>query len=372
MSETAPTYVKYEIGKVLGSGAYGTVYKAKSNSTGEDVALKFTRLENRQISVDDASLVEISALAALGSFDTLDDEGKESRPNHHPNIVRVLDIIRHVHIGTTIVMGFMPLTLDALMADNRSKGVPQRLSRRLVWSLSTQLARALDHCHVNGVIHRDIKPANILLRTEDSLSTAGNDVYTLQLADFGIAFVQNQVNVTGRKRNGVVTLYYRAPEVALGSNAYTDAIDVWSFGCVVGEMILGRPLFNAKCVKEDTLKISAIRQFNAIVGALNVYKTWENIFPVGKDVLPAVEYTYRNAAIAGMATNESKAERARLRDQWNSMWASASPIERRLLTIMLKIRTRRYSDASSTIRGSASDALTLLEKIVDSAPAFLK
>ena len=81
------------------------------------------------------------------------------------------------------------------------------------------------------ILHRDIKPENILIAKDGCL----------KLADFGLAkkasFLQR------RKSNSIVSLWYRAPEILLGSNKYTKGVDMWSMGCILAELLLGKPVF---------------------------------------------------------------------------------------------------------------------------------
>lgn len=97
--------------------------------------------------------------------------------------------------------------------------------------LAYQLLKAVEYLHNNNVMHRDIKGANILMDTNG----------TLKLGDFGLAKQYDQF----RKiyTNKVVTLWYRAPELLLGSYQYNKSIDIWSVGCFLAELYIGKPLF---------------------------------------------------------------------------------------------------------------------------------
>ena len=98
-------------------------------------------------------------------------------------------------------------------------------------SLLYQLLRGVSFCHDRRVLHRDLKPQNLLI----------NSQLELKLADFGLA---RAFGIPVRSyTHEVVTLWYRAPDVLMGSRKYSTPVDLWSVGCIFGEMASGRPLF---------------------------------------------------------------------------------------------------------------------------------
>lgn len=99
-----------------------------------------------------------------------------------------------------------------------------------------QLLSAVAHCHSNWILHRDLKTSNLLM----------NNRGTIKVADFGLARRYGDPVGVGGLTQLVVTLWYRAPEILLGATEYSTAVDMWSVGCIFGELILNEPIFQAK------------------------------------------------------------------------------------------------------------------------------
>ncbi|KIO26812.1 hypothetical protein M407DRAFT_196582 [Tulasnella calospora MUT 4182] len=212
-------YVRLE---KLGEGVYGVVYKARDVSKNKIVAMKKIRLEAEDEGVPSTAIREISLLKEL------DD----------PNIVSLLDIV-HEDDKLFLVFEFLDLDLkhymDAACSPSRGASNPvtaRGLGKDVIQKFTFQLIKGLYYCHSHRILHRDLKPQNILINSE------GN----LKLADFGLA---RAFGIPLRTyTHEVVTLWYRAPEVLLGSRHYSTAIDMWSVGCIMAEMIMqGTPLF---------------------------------------------------------------------------------------------------------------------------------
>merc|ERR1712117_583865 len=187
----------------IGTGAYGTVYKAENLKNNAIVAMKKVRIALTDNGVPMSILREISLLRHLGKY-------------NHPNIVKLEDIChgpRHNReMVLYLVFEHMDQDLTAYLARCPSPGLGQDKIKDLMW----QIMCGLDFLHSHRIVHRDIKPQNILLSNDG----------TLKLADFGLARIYDfNVLLTSE----VVTLWYRAPEVLLGTTSPTQ----WPEKCPV-------------------------------------------------------------------------------------------------------------------------------------------
>lgn len=207
---------EYEVGAWLGRGAYGDVCRATKTSSGELVAIKKIPLNNPQTCL--RTLREIKLLRHL----------------RHENIVSILDCpqppgydrFKEVYI----VLGLVDTDLRHILRT-------QRLGEDHCQYFIYQILRAVKFIHSAGVIHRDLKPENILI----------NEDCELKICDFGLARVCKNTDVSRPNMTEyVATRWYRAPEIMINAKKYTKAIDLWSTGCILFEMMSGRVLFPGK------------------------------------------------------------------------------------------------------------------------------
>lgn len=133
--------------------------------------------------------------------------------------------------GVSIVLEYLPNSLGTILKQERPES-------SWVVNVVFQILKGLEACHQHGIVHRDISPNNILV----------DDSCVVKLADFGISISQNEVEKSVRESNtpGMGTLWYMAPEILLGSTMYTAAVDIWSVGCVIVEIVLGQPPFKGR------------------------------------------------------------------------------------------------------------------------------
>ncbi|KAF8630196.1 hypothetical protein AX15_003052 [Amanita polypyramis BW_CC] len=160
----------------------------------------------------------------------------------HVNVVRLHDVI-HTETKLILIFEYCEQDLKKYMDQHGDRGA---LDPNTVRSFMYQLLKGTAFCHENQVLHRDLKPQNLLINRKGEL----------KLGDFGLARAFGvPVNTFS---NEVVTLWYRAPDVLLGSRTYSTSIDVWSCGCIFAEMISGLPLFRGRDNQDQLLHIMRI------------------------------------------------------------------------------------------------------------------
>ncbi|XP_053609390.1 cyclin-dependent kinase 12 isoform X2 [Plodia interpunctella] len=207
----------------IGEGTYGQVYKARDKNTDQLVALKKVRLENEKEGFPITAVREIKILRQL----------------NHKNIVNLREIVtdkqdamdfRKDKGSFYLVFEYMDHDLMGLL---ESKMVDFTESHNA--SIMRQLLDGLAYCHRKNFLHRDIKCSNILM----------NNKGEVKLGDFGLARLWSAEDRQRPYTNKVITLWYRPPELLLGEERYGPAVDVWSMGCILGELFLKHPLFQA-------------------------------------------------------------------------------------------------------------------------------
>ncbi|KAG0591392.1 hypothetical protein KC19_1G172100 [Ceratodon purpureus] len=214
---------QYEKVEKIGEGTYGVVYKARDRLTNETIALKKIRLEQEDEGVPSTAIREISLLKEM----------------HHSNIVRLQDVV-HSEKRLYLVFEYLDLDLKKHMDTCPDLAKDPRLIKTFLY----QILRGIAYCHAHRVLHRDLKPQNLLI---DRRTNA------LKLADFGLA---RAFGIPVRTfTHEVVTLWYRAPEILLGSRHYSTPVDVWSVGCIFAEMVNHRPLFPGDSEIDELFKI---------------------------------------------------------------------------------------------------------------------
>ncbi|WWC65522.1 uncharacterized protein I303_108140 [Kwoniella dejecticola CBS 10117] len=254
-SASAPRKVKFNVGHtyhvldVIGEGAYGVVASAIHRPSGTKVAIK-------KIAPFDHSMFALRTLRELKLLKYFAEEGVSE------NIISVLDIIRPASYDS---FKEVYLVQELLETDLHRVIRTQDLSDDHCQYFLYQTCRALKALHSAEIIHRDLKPSNLLL----------NANCDLKVCDFGLARSTQTASPEGQNNQGFMTEYvatrwYRAPEVMLSFRMYTKSIDVWSVGCILAEMLSGKPLFPGRDYHHqlslilDVLGTPTFEEFQAI------------------------------------------------------------------------------------------------------------
>ena len=225
-----PTQIagRYDVVQKLGAGAFGTVYKAKDKLLGRMVAIKTIRLEG--LAAQGAGLEEL-----IKRFKV---EATVSAQLKHPNIVTIYDV------GESDGMSYLAMEFIDGVGLDRLIATQGRLPVERAALIAAQVADALDFAHKNNVVHRDIKPANIMIESGDRV----------KVTDFGIAKATDSgehLTVTGSLLG---TPSYMSPEQAKGA-ALDGRSDLFSTGCVLYEMLVGRKAFRGDSITGLIFKI---------------------------------------------------------------------------------------------------------------------
>ncbi|KXZ54250.1 CDKD1 protein [Gonium pectorale] len=217
----AENYIR---GALLGQGTFAAVYKGSDKRTGKEVALK-------EIFPDEKG----GADGKKGLDPTALREIKLLRELRHPHVIGLLDAYPKKK-SVVLVLEYMHSDLEAVIKDPHLV-----LGAADIKSFLQQLLEALAACH-----SRDIKPNNCLIAPDGRLV----------LADFGLSRVYGSPD--GRLTCEVFARWYRAPELFFGARRYTSAVDIWAAGCIFGELLLRRPLFDGMCDIDVLSKVFAL------------------------------------------------------------------------------------------------------------------
>ncbi|VDD79554.1 unnamed protein product [Mesocestoides corti] len=237
--ENLPFDNRYQPSELLGSGAYGRVYKGFSEE-GEIVALKEVTIPADDQGVPLSTLRELAVL-------------KKVQVAKSPYLVQMLDItLRRQDLQTCIFIVFEFVDCDLA---HFLSNVPQTgLSLNTIRNLSAQLVKGIEFLHSQRIVHRDLKPANILI------NEAGTH---LKITDFGLSRVlgwESQLTPI------VVTLWYRSPEILIQSE-YLSPCDIWAAGCIIVE------LFNLKAIFSGKTELMVLKKIFEQLGEKNVLRS---------------------------------------------------------------------------------------------------
>ncbi|XP_062200462.1 putative cyclin-dependent kinase F-2 [Phragmites australis] len=244
----------YEKLEVLGEGSYGVVVKARDRRTGETVAVKWIKSGDGGQGAPGLRAVarEARCLAACRG---------------HPSIVQVKDVAADEHTGDVfIVMEFVGPSLQSF--------ITRRFSEAETRSCMRQLLRGAEKMHDTGTIHRDLKPDNILVGPGGAL----------KICDLGMATPMNPAG-TPYPEECVCTLWYRAPELLMGFRCYGPAVDMWSLGCVMAELLTGKALFEDADTEDDMLAKVLDLRYEMTSTEIQAFEDLPELSEAGREVL---------------------------------------------------------------------------------------
>ena len=211
----------------IGEGTYGIVYKAKEKKTGKYVALKKIRPESENEGIPATTIREILLLKNL----------------KHSTIIDLMEVI-HNEDKMYLVFEYIETDLKKLIDEFVVKN--KKFETFLIRKMAQQLCTAVCFCHSKNIFHRDLKPQNILVDKN----------FNIKLADFGLG---RAASVPLRNYTSeIVTLWYRAPELLLGSKYYDASVDIWSLACILAEIHTLSPLFLGDSEIDQLFKIFTI------------------------------------------------------------------------------------------------------------------
>eukprot|EP00667_Euglena_gracilis_P006680 EG_transcript_6740 len=216
---------KYTVTARLGQGSYGMVVQALDRTTNTSVAIKKCGAIFKHPEDGKRILREIKLMQLM----------------NHRNLLSILDVLPPTSRRFEEVYMVLPLLDTDLGSIIRS----QPLSEGHCKYIAYQILRGVKYIHSANVLHRDLKPANILINFD----------CRIKICDFGLA---RGADPTRKQEltNYVVTRWYRAPELLLDNTRYNAAIDVWSIGCIFGEMLRGSALFPGESTMDQLHRVT--------------------------------------------------------------------------------------------------------------------
>ena len=213
---------------IIGKGTFGIVYRAKKEQSDDILAIKRVFQDKRYHNRELEMLKEIK----------------------HPNIINLKYYFymkgerNEEEIYLNVVTDYLPQTLSRILSINYQSR--KQLDAFIAKIYAYQMLLSIKYLHSIGITHRDIKPQNILVNKK---------INKIKLCDFGSA----KKLIKGQKSLAYIcSRYYRAPELIFGSTNYDSQIDVWSMGCVIAELVLGRPLFPGDSPSDQLVEIIKI------------------------------------------------------------------------------------------------------------------
>lgn len=247
--QTPDAWEKYKQTCKIGQGTFGEVFKATLIDNDKViVAMKRVLMDHEKEGFPITALREIKILQTLNrKANNYGSSVDTECPIGHENIVRLIEVCREVsdrsHTPSVfLVFEFCEHDLHGLLTHLKKKQLDFTAAEKK--SIVQQMLRGLMYVHGKRIFHRDMKTSNVLV-TQNGV---------VKLADFGLAR-PSYVTSSRQLTNNVVTLWYRPPELILGDNNYSSAIDIWGCGCIMAELWTKAAIFSAKVETEQYKQI---------------------------------------------------------------------------------------------------------------------
>ena len=210
--------------KLIGRGGYGKIYLIEDKSDQKQYALKKMFI-NKEQGVDFTTIREIKILKNI----------------KHENIIEIKKVFIEKESKICMSMKFYDTDLSKLIDSKKIK-----LEKKEIKYIIKEIIKGLNYLHINKILHRDIKPGNILINKQGEVV----------LTDFGLSrpFIKDK-----KMTKGVITRWYRPPEILFGATFYSTKIDIWSLGCIFAELFLKKPIFRGETDIDQLSKIFGIR-----------------------------------------------------------------------------------------------------------------
>lgn len=229
--------------KMIGRGTYGRVYLV-DYVNGQEFVIKDEENCDPHFGVPKSVMYEATTLATLGI---------------HPNIVTSYGIVIDQDTKiSSIVLESMDYDLCKFYKMNKNT-----MNCGHIRKILHQILTGVAYIHQNGITHRDLKPQNILCRKKD---------FSFKIADFGMAGVSSIMNDLN-----IQTLWYRAPEVLLGDHRYDTSIDIWSVGCILGELAGKEPWMFPDFELKDESKFDSKNESEITIGEKQLCKIFKTL-----------------------------------------------------------------------------------------------
>lgn len=215
----------FELKEQIGKGEFGEVFRAEDVNSKKSYAVKTINLKNIKQGIPSSAIREITILRQL----------------NHPNIIRLHSLMNHDQT-LYLVLDLCDCDLRTYFLRNNHL-LPISECKKIIF----QILKALEYLNSKQIMHRDFKPQNILV------SKTNNNFTLIKIADFGLARMCNLPieNYTPE----VVTRWYRAPELLLGSTKYNESIEMWSIGCILVETLTKKAFFPGKDETDQLKKV---------------------------------------------------------------------------------------------------------------------